>query len=270
MNRLNSRSTWGDRGGIVKVIAAVFALLLPFSAFAFDQNHAAWTQVLSKYQDSHGLIRYRQLKSDAAADKNHPFNTYLNAIQHVSTNEYNSWNSNQKKAFLINSYNALTVKLIVDNYPVKSIKKIGGLFTKPWNVKFFSLLDGQITSLDPIEHQWLRPKFKDYRVHAAVNCASYSCPPLRHEAFVADKLDAQLDGQMRAWLGDRTRNQLDSGQGVYKLSKIFDWYGKDFEQWGGGPVNVINKFLKKPLSRETASQIKVEYLDYNWDLNEAK
>lgn len=236
------------------------ALIISFtSAQAFDHTHKNWTDTLAQYQDAKGMVKYSALKAAPPPT----FTAYLTEIQKVSKGEFNGWKPNQQKAFLINAYNALTVKLVVDNYPVKSIKKIGGFFTKPWSVKFFKLLDGSIEALDPIEHEHLRPKFKDYRIHAAVNCASYSCPPLRHSAFTPDKLDVQLDEQMKIWLSDPTRNQL--AQNPMKISKIFDWYKKDFEQWGGGVVTVIKKFSKNPLPGQDFS-----FLDYNWDLNEAK
>ncbi len=246
----------------MKTAFILLAFCCASKAFAFDHTHKNWTQTLAKYQDQKGLVRYPQLKTDSASPA-HLFAVYIRDLQAVPPGEYDGWTANQKKAFLINAYNALTVKLILENHPVKSIKKIGGFFTKPWAVKFFSLFQGKITSLDPIEHDWLRPIYKDYRIHAAVNCASFSCPPLRHEAFTGDKLDAQLDDQMQNWLKDESRNQLKIRPA--KISKIFDWYKKDFEQWGGGVQAVITKYWKTPLERQD-----FEYLDYNWDLNESK
>jgi hypothetical protein len=204
----------------MRTILFLIVFLVPaLSAAAFDPTHKEWTEVLKKYQDSRGHMLYRQLKADLGPK--HPFASYLSAIQALPKVEFEKWSEAQKKAFLINAYNALTVKLIVDHYPVKSIKKIGGLFTKPWTLEFFSLLGGEIKALDPIEHEWLRPKFKDYRIHAAVNCASVSCPPLRNEAFTADKLDSQLDSQMRSWLSDKDRNRLNGEK--FEISKIFSW-----------------------------------------------
>lgn len=254
----------------MKLACALLVLLLPLTASAFDHSHAKWSEVLKKYQDSSGLMKYKQLKADSKKSQDHSLHLYLKAIQGVPLTEYNSWSDNQKKAFLINAYNALTVKLIIDNYPVKSIKKIGGWFTKPWSIEFFSLLSGQIKSLDPIEHEWLRPNFKDYKIHAAVNCASISCPPLRSEAFVADQLDQQLDDQMKLWLNDKSRNEVNLSKKIFKLSKIFDWYKEDFEKWGGGVKTVVNKYLKSPLSQKDLNKFEVEYLDYDWNLNESK
>lgn len=241
------------------MISTVLFTLLAAHAQAFDHKHTGWNTTLSQSLDASGRVRYATLKKELTPS--HPFTVYVQSVQQVSEVEYQKWTPAEQKAFLINAYNALTVKLIVDNYPVKSIKKIGGLFTKPWSVKFFRLFGGKIQSLDPIEHEWLRPKFKDYRIHAAVNCASESCPPLRRSAFTADQLDAQLDEQMKAWLSDPTRNDLSGA--TLKLSKIFDWYKKDFEQWGGGVLKVVSKYA-------TIHGKDYKFLDYNWDLNEAK
>lgn len=239
-------------------------------AFSFEQNHQKWTDVLKKYQTPKGLVKYEKLKKDTAENKDHPFNSYISDLQGVSFKNYNTFSKDEKMAFLINAYNALTIKLIIDNHPVASIKKIGGWFTKPWSIEFFSLLGGKIKALDPIEHKWIRPKFKDYRIHAAVNCASASCPPLRNEAFVAERLNEQLDDQMKAWIEDSNRNQVSSQSKTWSVSKIFDWYESDFEKWGGGVTKVINKHLEKPLETEALSKVKLKYLPYDWSLNEAK
>jgi len=231
------------------------------AAYGFDHDHKLWNETLAKYLDAKGMVKYRALKADAK-DARHAFTRYLKELENVPRATYDGWNAGQQQAFLINAYNAFTVRLILDNYPVKSIKKIGGLFTKPWSVKFFKLLGGEIQALDPIEHEWLRPKFKDYRIHAAVNCASYSCPPLRRTAFTAAGLSIQLDEQMKIWLSDPERNQL--GGEPLKLSKIFDWYGKDFEQWGGGVLKVVAKHAPQPPAGKN-----IKFLDYNWDLNES-
>ncbi|MCB0363217.1 MAG: DUF547 domain-containing protein, partial [Bdellovibrionales bacterium] len=178
------------------------------------------------------------------------------------------WDSKQKMAFLINAYNALTVKLILDHYPVKSIKKIGSFFSNPCKLEFFKLLDGKISSLDPIEHVWLRPKYKDYRIHAAVNCASISCPQLRNEAFIAERLEEQLNEQMGLWLQDKNRNEIEIKDKTFRASKIFDWYKDDFQSWGGGIWNVLKKHLKSSKLPQDIDSFEIDYLEYNWDLNE--
>ena len=248
------------------------AVMLAFAStnvLAFDHSHSKWDKVLKDYQNENGLVNYKKLKADAN-NKEHSFNSYLSEVSGVSESEYNKFKSEEKMAFLINAYNAFTFKLIVDNYPVKSIKDIGSLFTSSWKKEFFSMLGGKVKSLDPIEHEWLRPKFKDYRIHAAVNCASISCPPLRHEAFLGSNLDKQLDEQMSFWLKDESRNRFDEKFGKLYLSKIFDWYGDDFEKWGDGIKAVVKKFGPKAAVEAIKKGGDIDYLDYDWGLNEAK
>lgn len=239
----------------------------------FDQTHAMFSQLLKIYQNEKKLINYLKLKNDIKTNSQHLFLNYIKEIQGVPYATFNKWTDQNKMAFLINSYNALTIKLVIDHYPVVSIKKIGGFFTKPWDVKFFSLLDGKIRSLDPIEHIWLRPVYKDYRIHAAINCASLSCPTLRNEAYQGVKITKQLDEQMRLWINDPNLNYYDQKNKILRLSKIFDWYKVDFEQWGGGMLKVFNKYIAPTLADETdkkSPQLKIKFLDYNWSLNEFK
>jgi hypothetical protein len=254
------------------ILATIGLLLFPTIALSvgFDHSHAQWTGVLKQYLSENNLFDYKQLKADTE-QKNAPvFENYLSSLQKVPKSDYDSWTKNDQKAFLINAYNAFTVKLIVDNYPVKSIKDIGGFLTKPWDVEFFSLLGGVIKSINPIEHDYLRPKFKDYRIHAAVNCASISCPPLRRDAFDGKLLDGQLDEQMRIWLLDRSRNRFDAITGEVHISKIFDWYESDFEKWGGGVKTVLLKHGDEQVKKAVKTSKKFPYLDYDWNLNEAK
>jgi hypothetical protein len=245
----------------------------------FDHSHSLWTETLGRAVDAKGLVNYRALmatlktplktplKTSGGAPDGDSFTRYLSILEAVSERQYESWSKDERLAFLINAYNAFTVKLIVDHYPVKSIKDIGGFFSKPWSKKFFRLFDGKIQSLDPIEHEWIRPKFKDYRIHAAVNCAAQSCPQLRNEAYVADRLSAQLDQQMEVWLSDPNRNDFGRGASI-SISKIFDWYEKDFTDWGDGVIPVINRFRKG--MTPIPSGVKIKYLNYSWALNEAR
>lgn len=237
---------------------------------AFDQNHSKWTQILASHLNEKGLFSYQKLAEEMKSDSQHPFSLYLQELQTVQLADFERWSRDEQMAFLINAYNAFTVKLILDHFPLTSIKKVGGFFTKPWKIEFFSLLGGKIKSLDPIEHEWLRPKFKDYRIHAAVNCASISCPPLRREAYVPNRLQNQLEDQMKTWLKDPSRNDLNLKDQTFTISKIFDWYKEDFTSWGGGVVQVISHHALPSLTKEAMAKIKVKYLDYNWDLNEAK
>lgn len=255
---------------ILKLIITIISIsAVSIAAWSFDQNHVKWNSVTSSYLTKQGLFQYKKLKEDLAANPKHDFNQYLEEIQKLKFKDYQEFNKDQKMAFLINAYNALTVKLIIDHYPVKSIKDIGW-FGKAWKLEFFSLLDGKIKSLNPIEHEWLRPFSKDYRVHSAVNCASISCPQLRAEAYTANKLSKQLDEQMTLWLADTTRNEIEVSKKELVVSKIFDWYKADFKDWGPGVQGVFNKYGPKNSKDKIDDSFTIKYLNYDWDLNEAK
>lgn len=235
---------------------------------AFDQTHGAWTQVLKRYQTPDGRVRYKQLKGDFG-EPNHPLSQYLRTVSEVKKTEFDSWRRELQMSFLINSYNAFTVKLILDNYPVKGIKSTVGFLKSPWKKEYFSLLDGTIKTLDPIEHDILRPKYKDARVHAAVNCASVSCPRLFADAFVGDRLEAQLETAFKDFLWDKTRNRYEPQNNKIYLSKIFDWFGDDFKEPYGGYLKLIEKLGPPDAKAAIAKGAKVEFLTYDWGLNES-
>jgi hypothetical protein len=189
----------------------------------------------------------------------------------VKEQEFNSWSRSQRMAFLINAYNAFTVQLIVDNYPVDSIKDIGGVFDNRWKRKFFNLL-GQPSYLDQIEHEMLRKPgaYNEPRVHFAVNCASVGCPMLREEAYVAERLEAQLAQQAERFLSDRSRNRAQGGK--LEVSRIFDWFKEDF-----APREQFFAKYAKLLSDDPAQQKLVaegkapfSFLEYDWSLNDVK
>ena len=246
----------------------IFLFLLGKSGFSLDHKHEKWDRLLKTYVTKSGFVDYKKLQKDAKTPQ-HTFLPYLKELEGVTQKEYEAFSRHEKMAFLINAYNAFTLKLIIDHYPVKSIRKIGGFFTKPWDMEFFSLLGGTITSLDPIEHEVLRPQFKDYRIHAAVNCASISCPLLRAEAYVASRLNEQLEEQMRIWLADSSKNAFDPKTGRVSLSKIFDWYEEDFVKYGGGVVGVLKKYGPASSKEALKKHKSIEYLDYDWGLNGA-
>ncbi|NRA44630.1 MAG: DUF547 domain-containing protein [Oligoflexales bacterium] len=240
-------------------------LLVNVKALAFDHEHQEWSQILRAYLNEESLVDYSALKQNSVSLK-----AYLSQLEAVNESEYSSWAVNEQKAFLINAYNAFTVKLIIDHYPVKSIRKIGGIFSSPWKKKFFKLLNGRIKTLDQIEHDELRSQFEDFRIHAAVNCASKSCPPLRSTAFTANNLDAELDAQMQLWLSDPSRNEFDPEVKKINLSMIFKWYRSDFDNWGGGLDQVLRRFGPPEASDLLADDASISYLTYDWSLNDSK
>jgi hypothetical protein len=190
----------------------------------FDQTHALWTAVLKKHVVGERLDYAALAKDRATLDQ------YLAALHAVKPDALAGWTREQQFAFWINTYNAHVVDLVTRNYPVASIKDIGSLFSSVWKKSFIEMPalhpSGKPAklSLDDIEQTILRPKFKDARVHAAVNCASASCPALRNEAFTAEHLNEQLDEQVKRWLADTTRNRFDKSKSRIDVSQIFDWF----------------------------------------------
>lgn len=172
-------------------------------AAALDTSYAAWDALLKKHvkwlpDGKQSRVDYKGFAADRAALK-----AVLAEWSAVTPAQFAALARDQQMAFLINAYNGFTVELILTRYPgLKSIKDLGSLLQSPWKNKFFTLL-GEPRHLDWIEHEQLRPKYNEPRVHAAVNCASIGCPALRPEAFVAAKLDAQLDDGMLRFMGDR-------------------------------------------------------------------
>lgn len=163
----------------------------------------------------------------------------------------------EKLAFYINAYNILTIKLILDNWPLESIRDIGSFFRGPWDIVVLNNADGQLT-LDDIEHNIIR-KLNEPRIHFAVNCASISCPDLRHEAYRAELLDEQLEDQTRLFLNNEKGLLVENNR--LRLSKIFDWYAEDFENYGS-----LESFVRLYRPELQFSSVRTN-LPYNWNLN---
>ena len=250
-------------------------LLLIFSSLAqaqFDHGYAAWDALLKKHvqwqpDNKQSRVEYAGLQRDRAELKK-----VLDSMSAVPKAEFDPWSREQRIAFLINAYNAFTVELILTKYPdLKSIKDLGSFVRSAWKKKFFKLL-GEERHLDWIEHEQLRPLYKDPRVHTAMNCASIGCPALRNEAFTAAKLEAQLEDGMQRFLGDRTRNRVRNGQ--LEVSAIFKWFREDFENGRFARVEDVFAHYAAQLSDKADEQARlrdkllpVTYLDYDWALN---
>ena len=258
-----------------KWFVLLVTLLLAGTASAqFDHTFAGWDTLVKKHvrwlpDNKQSRADYPAFKADRAELKK-----VLDAMSAVPKADFDAWSRDQQMAFLINAYNAFTVELILTKWPdLKSIRDIGGVFSKPWSLEFFTLL-GAKHHLDWIEHEQLRPKYNDPRVHGAVNCASIGCPALRTEAFVAGKLEAQLEDGMQRFMADRTRNRVRDGR--VEVSKIFDWFEGDFKAGHKGFSKVEDVFAKyatqlsdKPEEQAQlrAKTLAVTHLDYDWSLN---
>lgn len=214
--------------------------------------------LLESYVSDSGKVNYQLLLVDQKV--------LTKALSDLSTEKPSSlWTKDQKKAYWINLYNLFTLKLITDNYPLKSIKDLGPTFSIPlvhtvWSRKDFELA-GKKISLDIIEHEILRKEFTDPRIHFAVNCASVSCPKLLNEAYNPKRIEKQLEDETRFFINNPHKNII--AQDEIWLSPIFKWYHMDFESHGG-LKNFIAQYSKVPIDKE----LNVEYLEYNWNLNE--
>ncbi len=211
-------------------------------------SHTAWDQLLRKYVSANGKVNYKGLKKDKAA-----LNAYTQYLQDNPIQD--SWSKSKKIAYWINAYNAFTVKLIVDNYPIASITDLHG--GKPWDHKWIKI-DGKTYTLNNIENDILRPKYKDARVHFAVNCAAKSCPPLLNRAWTADNLNRNYEKQAKAFINNNQYNKIASGK--IEISKIFEWYAVDFKE--------LIPFLNKYSTTKIDAGATVNYVEYDWKLNE--
>ena len=233
----------------------------------FDHSHARWDAILRAH-----VVRdrfdYRALRANRGE-----LDAYIAELEAVTPQELEGWSREQRYAFWINVYNAHVIKLIVDEYPVDSIRDIGSLFSPVWGKRFIRMRafhpegDNENLCLDDVEHEILRPTFQDARIHAAVNCASIGCPPLFGRAFVADELDSQLDVVMRFFLRDRRRNRFDRGNNTLYLSSIFDWFEEDFERDEGSVKNYVIEYAPDG-DYAWVRNARIRHLDYDWSLNE--
>lgn len=222
-------------------------------------DHGDFDRLLKKYVDEKGLVNYKGFKSDEKA-----FNQYLDLLSKNPPTDKTP--KNEQMAYWINAYNAYTIRLILDHYPLKSIKDIGSkikipFVTTPWAAKFFTI-GGEKMSLDNIEHGTLRKKYNDPRIHFALVCASISCPRLRNEAYTAAKLESQMDDQGRDFLNNPSKNKITKDEA--KLSNYFNWYKGDWTENGQSVVKWVDKYSTTKITDDT----RISYLDYNWNLNE--
>ena len=268
-----------------KIRSCLLAAILMLSSTvvqAFDHQHQMLTQVLSDVVQLSPNKKQTRIDYGLLYTQPEQLNQYLAALSSVKQSEYKSWTEDEQLSFLINAYNGFTLQLINQNYAkfqngkVKSIKDLGSFFSSPWKQSFFTLFDEK-HSLDDIEHDMIRVWFKRPRIHAALVCAAVSCPPLRNQAFVADKLNQQLDDQMRQFLSDDQRNTINLNDNRVDLSSIFKWYAEDFEKGQQGFTSL--KDLIKVYQADMADDpqqlawlqkqdFRIRYLDYDWRLND--
>jgi hypothetical protein len=249
-----------------------------------DFEESRLIHLLGEFVDVNGLVNYQDLLR-----KRTELDTYATNLAQLPRSTYEEWTSNQKIAFWINAYNVLTLKVIIDHYPIKgggwlaslrfpqnSIRQIDGA----WDGITHTVM-GQSVTLDRIEHEILRKEFDEPRIHMALVCAALGCPNLRIEPYVGTRLDNQLEDQTRTFLADSGKFHIDRKAGVVHLSSIFDWFGDDFApryattefQQADASIRPVLAFIADHLSADDAQYLvtgtyKVRFLDYDWELNE--
>lgn len=280
------------RNIVLQAVASVFfSLLLPVAQAetqtqpglqtqapqSFD--HDVWNDLLQRHvrwvRAGHAsVVNYQGMMADRSR-----LQAYLAELSAVSVSTFEGWRRDTQLAFLINAYNAFTVQLILGAYPdLSSIRDLGSFIQSPWKKRFVHLL-GKTRSLDDIEHGLIRGsgRYRDPRIHFAVNCASFGCPALRPEAYLPEKLDQQLEDQTVRFLGDRTRNQRDNK--VLRISPIFKWYRKDFEQGFRGDKTLpdfLGRYeaalgLAPAQARDLRTGVmSIGFGDYDWRLNDVR
>ncbi len=250
--------------------------------FSYDQ----YDTVLANYADEDGMVNYAELKMNRG-----DLDAFARALGRLDAATYESWSDDAKVAFWINAYNALTLKIIIDHYPIQpgsissyvypdsSIQQIPGVWEK-----FQFLLVGERLTLNQIEHEILRQEFDEPRIHVALVCAAMGCPRLRNEPYVEERLHRQLDQDARNFFADPGRLRIDrTGAKVY-FSSIFEWFGSDFVDKYSPPDGFVGhdeperaalNFAGMYLPPDDDAYLRdgayeVEYVDYDWSLNEQK
>jgi hypothetical protein len=242
---------------------------------AYDDYRAA----LTAFVDSEGRVDYAGLK-----EQRRHIDNFVVYLERLSPETYNGWPHNDRIAFWINAYNALTLRAIIDNYPINpairnltypqnSIRQIHGV----WDLNRVNVM-GQSTTLQYIENKHLRRDFREPRVHMALVCAAVSCPKLRNEPYEGDQLEAQLDDQVRHFLSDPRHFRIDMPGRRVRASEIFRWYAEDFAPRGASLEDkkalereALLTFTAPYLSnreRAVLAESVIEYAPYNWELNE--
>jgi hypothetical protein len=225
---------------------------------AEPMDHAEWDRLMHQYVDADGRVAYFDLYSNdlAALDK---YGADLAAA------DPSAWPANEQLAFWINAYNAGIILAVSHGRSAESLLGRGKLF-KFWKFE----VAGRKRSLEEIEHKILRKQFVEPRIHFAIVCASTSCPPLRAEAYVADKIDAQLQEQAQRFINDGSRNEFNRAESTIRLSKIFDWFHGDFERQGT-LLEFVASYVTDPeilnWLQSGAEDAKLKHLKYDWTLN---
>jgi hypothetical protein len=245
------------------VLGAFFVFSFSSNAEAFDFSD--WDALVKKYVAPKTVDGVPLNAVDYASLKKDP--VFSGLVSRLEVYPLKSLQSSESKlTFWINVYNILAAKMITDHYPIESIKDVGSIFKSVWK-RDAGTVGGKERTLNDIEHEILR-KMNEPRIHVAIVCASVSCPDLRPEVYTVEKLNDQLDDQMKKFLSSQEKGmKLDEKTNKVYLSSIFKWFAEDFES-RGGVLKYIGQYVG-PEERKVLgnSKIKISYLDYNWKIN---
>lgn len=239
------------------VLSLVISTVFAASSSAFDNSHGAYGKVLSLYVRD-GLVDYRGLKSDPGG-----LEAYLESTAKVTKQDFESWPEDERLAFLINLYNARTLGLIVNHYPVKSIRDIGNGGKGAWDEPVVKLF-GETITLNSLEHGIIRRNYNDPRIHFALVCAAMGCPTLLDRPYLAGNLGNQLEARTKKFLSEPEKNSVDRENKILRISPIFVWYAEDFKSDAGS----VPGFLKKYYIDTPLEEYKIVYTGYDWSLND--
>ncbi|MGR3318819.1 MAG: DUF547 domain-containing protein [Candidatus Anammoxibacter sp.] len=243
----------------VLIIAGCTGIVLDTFAAENDDPVSGFDRVLGRYVTNDGLVDYEGLKKDKE---------FFEFIKYLSDTDPDSLATDKDRlAFWINAYNAFVLFGVVEEYPIKSVLKVGKIPHSFFIFKTFKTKQGKIT-LRKLENKKIREAFGDERIHFAINCASAGCPKLISKAYRAESLDQQLDERAKAFINNRNKNYLDREKSILYLSRIFKWYEGDFTKDYGTLENYIAKYINKEDAEFIkTNKVKIEYLEYGWDLN---
>lgn len=256
---------------MILMCAALFVMGQTSFARAFDHDHGIWDIVLKKHvtmvdEQRHSRVNYLGIKNDVAL-----FGTYIDMLTSVSRNDYEAWSRNRKLAFLINAYNALAIKLVVDHYPLDSIQDIGGLFTRPFDISFITLF-GETMSLNDMESRLIRQNasFDDPRIFLVLFRAAAGSPALKNEAWTDETLEPLLEASLMNFLSDPGRNRFNTQKKRFEISPVFRWYEEDFKAVYGSISRLLHVYgdcLQLSAGEADVSDVPIVYLDFDWALN---
>lgn len=275
------------------IFRATIVMLLSFQTISFAQrnegelfDYTDYAAVLKTFVDENAMVNYSKLKAQP-----HQLKAYVSAIGKLDRSRYEKWSEKDRIAFWLNAYNGLTLKVIIDNYPIKSsflrsriypknsIRQISGV----WDKITFNVMGRNLT-LEHIEHKILRPTFNEPGIHMALVCAAMGCPPLRNEPYTGEKLNEQLADQTRRFLRHSAKFKIDRRKDRLYLSPIFKWFAADFvgkhaparnigkhNREVSSVLNYIALYLNEANKKYVLTgKYKIKYLNYDWSLNEQK